>query len=1440
MGLFYGSQKSTPATQLTLFIDKVYNNREEMEENVSVDEIFIGRYVLINYGENGSAEETENASKDLERYEDRFNHTIWMKQYTPNGDKYIQVGSLDAKMAKLTLVPDLPASTIDPQIDTNDATWEVTLHMPRNWVWDTDPKHLDIGAELFDPNWRLSDTASLSADAVDLRSNTITLPEYIGTPSFGFETTTGVTVENDEGELEIQDIKTLKGNLRVLGGLVEQAYEILYGHKDDGRNMTWFTDDPNNYNDDTNSLLGLLNMFLQAAHNNDIADVVDDSAFRNFIANLANINQGTVQDVASDIGLRLRTIINNIVKQIIGLPLTGENSYTDFIAEGLANSNIANSLIKLLNNKHYNQLSDINELLAYLNEEDIEPILNLYTLTMLGRYLLATVGSALTSMAKPNHLKAFKFNKPIGGSLKNLSADEASNWRDNLNFHMYLEDNASDGWFNYARGGLMVTADIDGSVRCLAYLPRKTADQTNPYFVENNKQKTHFNVDLSASPADQEAGWITWRDHGENVINTGSTDFDNISWATETIVNTLAVDTVFTATIFYNIDGVFLYEQKKLRLLAAPYYLYVYDTGDNFEIQTAESAREEIQTAWDAKKEEKGWSEETSSEDVEYLLSYEQYKKALETITGDVYRLKAAIKSKIYPMNTGDLHREYGAVAEITDAQNRASRGITKKVYIFSRFPVDETIELVGTEDEEGHPLTAKNVYGFKLLPSGAELGASRFTGGFSKKEVVYRDSDSNFVYNYLYISDIADPIDAATHSALEMIITPEPSPEDQDDITLELTPFVGAKDTNVDLGIAGLRGDGTWSHLRANAGVEINFNTDDELVIQHTNVYEGESNILAPIAKTAEKYASAEEVATSINSSDTETEVSIDTGVSNVVYHKYTTTYKTVTSKSLDDEGNTVVRESSEQKYGNDTFEAATDAQFTFPETDLTVTESEWAAFSKAATQEEVIKYFTEKCVPNEFTRYDLVKTVVTQRVWDNDYGNDFNPCEQIATYYNIVKYVKNSETQEETSTIIDPVSEDTVSRTVVTHNLGLDCTLYLPYLEIDTYGHVTSARMEEFHFFEAQNFEIQNEGNDCKLIYRYPSGEVNSLFDLPIFTGSSLGWVENTTTHLLSEEYRAGKSGLVPAPNLDITKSIAFQNELAYKSEDDIKLFIAQIRKYCQGYSFKKFLQEKVNEEYLADYITGLNGANVSSTMEDIWNNEIIPYINNSYASAIEESKILDEFNSTIVGMKSIDILKEVSKNETDETAIPSFLTEYLFDYLPGEDNILTSILVEKDSMLEKTNDGLEMELSDLHNTENSINVVINELKAIYNDYYSVLQGNGTWGPIMYDYHLTFKGRENGGWNTLNSVGDAFITEISLPGLKERFATFIDLDMGYLNNAQGQEYTQENIDKILTDWKQIDRVYCEDGKIIASCAVDNNVVPIHDLQVIVKVVIR
>lgn len=112
--------------------DHVYPTRKAMDDAISIDEVYPGRYVLVEYGErytiNPSTNErtereeyAQNRRIDMDEYHNVYDSTVWQKVYTKNAnnnylEKYIMVAELNALAPKLTLIPDQTA-TLKKEVD---------------------------------------------------------------------------------------------------------------------------------------------------------------------------------------------------------------------------------------------------------------------------------------------------------------------------------------------------------------------------------------------------------------------------------------------------------------------------------------------------------------------------------------------------------------------------------------------------------------------------------------------------------------------------------------------------------------------------------------------------------------------------------------------------------------------------------------------------------------------------------------------------------------------------------------------------------------------------------------------------------------------------------------------------------------------------------------------------------------------------------------------------------------------------------------------------------------------------------------------------------------------------------------------------------------------------------------------------------------------------
>jgi hypothetical protein len=122
---FYGRGK--PATFLTF--DKIYPSYTEMMDNVNSDEVFLSRYVLIEYDKGDGYE--ANAAKDSVNYDS----TVWKKVKNSDGKfTYIKIADLNTTNPSFAIELTEPSDTPKVELDKvdNDNN-EYVIKMPKPW-----------------------------------------------------------------------------------------------------------------------------------------------------------------------------------------------------------------------------------------------------------------------------------------------------------------------------------------------------------------------------------------------------------------------------------------------------------------------------------------------------------------------------------------------------------------------------------------------------------------------------------------------------------------------------------------------------------------------------------------------------------------------------------------------------------------------------------------------------------------------------------------------------------------------------------------------------------------------------------------------------------------------------------------------------------------------------------------------------------------------------------------------------------------------------------------------------------------------------------------------------------------------------------------------------------------------------------------------------------
>ena len=163
MNSFYGNLKNN--SRASFIFDKVYSTRKAMDDAVKngTDGVFVNRYVLIaynysqdanynvsnhsQYGYDTYIDQNDNYGKfedkvfvdhrnlDIAEYGAQYDKTVWMKIYSNNEEKYIQVGALNAAAPAFELSIDAPGEEDGrPHFDFyHSGDLNYSYHMPKNW-----------------------------------------------------------------------------------------------------------------------------------------------------------------------------------------------------------------------------------------------------------------------------------------------------------------------------------------------------------------------------------------------------------------------------------------------------------------------------------------------------------------------------------------------------------------------------------------------------------------------------------------------------------------------------------------------------------------------------------------------------------------------------------------------------------------------------------------------------------------------------------------------------------------------------------------------------------------------------------------------------------------------------------------------------------------------------------------------------------------------------------------------------------------------------------------------------------------------------------------------------------------------------------------------------------------------------------------------------------
>lgn len=135
---FYGNITNTSRTQFQF--DKIYPNRATMDGQVSLDGIYIGRFVLIEYGEETYQ---DNYNIDKEVYPDKgrgYDSTVWQKVHLDGEEKYVMIAELNTVVPTFDVTADAPTITpLAPHYDKDSTNIYYKMHIQSPWGFRVKP-----------------------------------------------------------------------------------------------------------------------------------------------------------------------------------------------------------------------------------------------------------------------------------------------------------------------------------------------------------------------------------------------------------------------------------------------------------------------------------------------------------------------------------------------------------------------------------------------------------------------------------------------------------------------------------------------------------------------------------------------------------------------------------------------------------------------------------------------------------------------------------------------------------------------------------------------------------------------------------------------------------------------------------------------------------------------------------------------------------------------------------------------------------------------------------------------------------------------------------------------------------------------------------------------------------------------------------------------------
>lgn len=282
----YGNVKRVGTSQFQF--DREYKSRVEMEAQCATDGVYIGRYVLINYGNNGiryekkqapgggdmtmiqdgqvyyyiqqTEEYSQSLNEDLEAFGAVYDSTVWQKIYTlTEGEKYIMIAELNAMAPRFEIDINEPllykyadnaadAEEVYVLKEQNGETVPVLL--PRVQVDYVQPAFDEAKSTESSYFLKMPRSVELAADEQDINYNRngFNVVYNVGKGTNDYHSyihwiPEGLAAEDvdQSGDSKLVNKKKLVINLPAFGNVMSELYDLLYGVPgNDGTNVRPF------------------------------------------------------------------------------------------------------------------------------------------------------------------------------------------------------------------------------------------------------------------------------------------------------------------------------------------------------------------------------------------------------------------------------------------------------------------------------------------------------------------------------------------------------------------------------------------------------------------------------------------------------------------------------------------------------------------------------------------------------------------------------------------------------------------------------------------------------------------------------------------------------------------------------------------------------------------------------------------------------------------------------------------------------------------------------------------------------------------------------------------------------------------------------------------------------------------------------------------------